>query len=133
MRYLLLYFLICFSSSALALDLTIANKAKYDVTYAQTNTELKKGLMFVKNLPQHQGMLFDLRKHPNTAMWMKNTYIPLDMLFINCERQIVDIKENCSPHSLERIISSKPFCYVLEINSGEVTDKNLKIGDIINF
>lgn len=133
MRYLLFYFLIFFSSSAFGLDISIADKTKYEVKYAQTKEDLAKGLMFVTDLPHHQGMLFDLRKYPSAAMWMKNTYIPLDMLFINCKYQIVDIRENCQPHSLKKITSPKPFCYVLEINGGEVASQNIAIGDYVHF
>lgn len=62
-------------------------------------------------------------------MWMKNTYIPLDMLFIGCDWKVVDIYENAKPLSLRRIGSSKPFCYVLEINGGNVLAAGIATGD----
>ena len=74
--------------------------------------------MNVRSLSDNAGMLFDLRQYPGASMWMKNTYIPLDMLFIGCDWKVVDIYENAKPLSLRRIGSSKPFCYVLEINGG---------------
>lgn len=59
--------------------------------------------MNVRNLSDNAGMLFDLRQYPGASMWMKNTYIPLDMLFIGCDWKVVDIYENAKPLSLRRI------------------------------
>ena len=98
---------------------------------AQTEKDLRQGLMNIRNLPKNKGMLFVLRDSPHATMWMKNTYIFLDMLFLDCSFRIVDMHENAKPLSLDEIGSSKAFCYVLEINGGEVQNHNLKIGDKI--
>jgi len=115
--------------TASALEVHVADKTVYDVKIPKTQEEKEKGLMFVREMPQNQGMLFDLRGYPFAAMWMKNTYIPLDMLFIDCDFKVVDIYENAEPLSLKKISSNKSFCYVLEINGGETKKHNILIGD----
>lgn len=75
----------------------IADKVSYTVKAAKTAEELRTGLMNVRNLSDNAGMLFDLRQYPGASMWMKNTYIPLDMLFIGCDWKVVDIYENAKP------------------------------------
>lgn len=131
MWYLLWVFFLFVSYSVSAAEIVIADKATYQVKVAETEEELTRGLMFVKEMPRHEGMWFDLRSYSGVAMWMKNTYISLDMLFIDCDYQIVDIKENCQPQSLDKIISKKPFCYVLELNGGEVANNHIVIGDYL--
>jgi len=94
-----------------------------------------KGLMFVKEpLWDNYGMLFDMAHHPkNHSMWMKNTYIPLDIIFLDENMNIVGYKENNQPHSLKQIRINKPSRYVLEMNAGSVKDNNLKINDKLFF
>jgi len=94
-----------------------------------------KGLMFVKEpLWDNYGMLFDMADHPkNHSMWMKNTYIPLDIIFLDENMNIVGYKENNQPHSLKQIRINKPSRYVLEMNAGSVKDNNLKINDKLFF
>ena len=133
MRYFIL--LICFmwTQTAQAIELLIADKARYDVFVPQTEEAKQKGLMFVRELPKNQGMLFDLRDIANVSMWMKNTYIPLDMIFIDCNQKIVDIYEMAEPLSLKKISSPHDFCYVLELNGGEVSKKSIKRNDLLFF
>ena len=88
------------------MEIHIADKASYTVKAAKTAEELRTGLMNVRSLSDNAGMLFDLRQYPGASMWMKNTYIPLDMLFIGCDWKVVDIYENAKPLSLRRIGSS---------------------------
>lgn len=114
-----------------ALNLCVEDKFCYDVKVAVEKEELAKGLMFVKSMPQNKGMLFDFRKRQikNVSMWMKNTFIYLDMLFIGCDGELKDIYKNAKPHSLELIESDTDFCYVLEINGGEADKRGLEIKD----
>ena len=112
-----------------AAELSVENKVRYKVKFAQTEEELTQGLMNIHHLPQNEGMLFDLRDYPYTAMWMKNTYISLDMLFLDCSFYVVDAYENAKPLSLKKISSDKDFCYVLEINGGEFKKHQMNIGD----
>lgn len=108
----------------------------YYVDNAQTDEQLTKGLMFVEEMPENVGMIFDLTKYaknPETpiAMWMKNTIISLDMIFTDDEGKIVWIHENATPMSEETIASPVYASYVLELNAGQAEEKNIKIGDQI--
>ena len=129
MRYCFFVIFLLLFSNAFAEELRIADKVTYTVTIAQTAQERQKGLMFVKDLPEQQGMLFDLKDYPAASMWMKNTYIPLDMLFIGCDFVVADMYQNAQPLSLKRISTDKPFCYVLEINGGQILNKDIRVGD----
>ena len=129
MRYCYFMLLFLMPSCVQALEISISNKVVYDVTVARAEKELRQGLMYVQYMPKNQGMLFDLRGHPHSSMWMKNTYISLDLLFLNCDFYVVDIYENAKPLSLKKISTDKDFCYVLEINGGEVQQQHLLTGD----
>ena len=92
-----------------------------------------KGLMYVKEpLNPRYGMLFDVGYKVN-SMWMKNTFIPLDVIFLDKNMNIIGFKENNQPHSLKSIMINKPSKYVLEMNAGTVKNFNLKKGDKIYF
>ncbi len=116
-------------------NLTIKTQ-KGDVTYnieeAQSPQELEKGLMFRENLAANSGMIFDL-SHVNNqvAMWMKNTKIPLDMLFINANGKIFFIYENATPMSEELIVAPEPAMFVIELNAGDVKKHGIQVGDFI--
>lgn len=133
MRYLWLICLLFLSYDADALEVNVADKAIYKIQLAQTNEELARGLMFIKAMPEDEGMLFDLRQFPGAKMWMRNTYISLDMVFIDCEYRVVDIKANCQPEDEQPIGSESKFCYILEINGGETIAKKIAIGDKLKF
>ena len=94
-----------------------------------------KGLMYIKKpLWNNNGMLFDMTDRPkNHSMWMKNTYIPLDIIFLDENMNIVGYKENNIPHSLKQIKINTPSRYVLEMNGGTVRKFSLKKGDKIFF
>ena len=102
------------------------------VEKASTSKKREQGLMNRRNLAEDAGMLF-LFKHPQVIrMWMKNTYIPLDMIFIN-HGKVVSIHQNAKPLD-ETIISSNVFSSaVLEVNAGTVNKYNIRIGDKIRF
>tara|TARA_B100001094_G_C17745569_1_gene583234 strand:+ start:177 stop:563 length:387 start_codon:yes stop_codon:yes gene_type:complete len=92
-----------------------------------------KGLMYVKEpLHTRYGMLFDMGYKVN-SMWMKNTFISLDVIFLDKNMNIIGFKENNQPHSLKSIMINKPSKYVLEMNAGTVKKFNLKKGDKIYF
>lgn len=133
MRLQAILFFLLISFSAFGAELNFSEKVRYEVKVAKTADELENGLMFVHFLPKNQGMLFDMRGMSQVSMWMKNTYISLDMLFLDCNFKIVDIHQKAKPHSLEHITSDKNFCYVLEINGGEFQSNHLKIGDKADF
>ena len=95
--------------------------------------EAVKGLMYVKKpLNSRYGMLFDMGYKVN-SMWMKNTFIPLDIIFLDKNMNIIGFKENNLPQSLKSISINKPSKYVLEMNGDTVRNFNLKRGDKIYF
>ena len=104
------------------------------VDIANDPDEQSRGLMFRKSLEWNNGMLFVFDDEKQLSFWMKNTYIPLDMIFINNEFKIIDIKEDAQP-CLEKICpkysSKEPAKYVLEVNAGFVQKNKIKIGDRI--
>ena len=102
----------------------------YNVEEAITVPQLEKGLMFRESLPENAGMIFDLSNVNNkVAMWMKDTKIPLDMIFINGKGEIFFIFENAVPMSEDLIIAPEPATFVLELNAGTVQKHNIKVGD----
>ena len=101
----------------------------FRVWVADTSERQMQGLMFVRDLPADEGMLF-VHERPRVAnMWMKNTFVPLDMLFIDARGRIVTIIENTTPHSLDTLSSGRPVLGVLELRGGEVARRGIRTGD----
>jgi len=94
-------------------------KHTFDVWFAEGPRRQAQGLMFVRSLPAMRGMLFVHESPKPISMWMKNTYIPLDMVFIDGNGRIQQIVEQTTPHSLAIISSKDPALAVLEIAGGE--------------
>jgi len=112
--------------------LEIASKTgvhTFTVELAQTEAERAKGLMFRKELPEGQGMLFDFKKDQDVAFWMENTYIPLDMIFIRGDGTIARIEQNTTPLSTRNIPSGGPVRGVLEVIAGTVKKLGIAPGD----
>ena len=104
----------------------------FNVEEAQKPEELSKGLMYRESLAENSGMIFDLSNVSNKiAMWMKNTKISLDMLFVNANGKIFFIHENAKPMSEELIIAPEPATFVIELNAGDVKKHGIKVGDFI--
>jgi hypothetical protein len=101
----------------------------FQVEIADSPAETERGLMNRRELGADRGMLFDFGEPRETGMWMKNTLIPLDMLFIDTDGTVLAIAENARPHS-ERIISPGfPVKAVLEINGGKAAALGIRPGD----
>ncbi len=94
---------------------------RFNVWLATTPAQQRRGLMFVRELPRFAGMLFLYGEDAMLSMWMKNTYIPLDILFIRADGSVANIAKNTEPLSLASIRAAEPVRYVLELNAG-VTD-----------
>ena len=92
--------------------------ARFTVEVADDPAEQARGLMFVEELPQFSGMLFVNEAPRPTAFWMKNTLIPLDMLFIDASGRVETLHENATPLSEESIFGGQAIFAVLEINGG---------------
>ncbi|GGK18320.1 DUF192 domain-containing protein [Salinarimonas ramus] len=101
----------------------------FQVELAATPEERARGLMFRRSMPQDQGMLFDFQRVQPLAMWMRNTYISLDMLFIDADGTIVRIAQNTEPLSERTIPSGQPVLSVLELNGGVTSRLGIEPGD----
>ena len=102
----------------------------FEVELADDINEQRIGLMHRTSMPLNRGMLFDYRGNPRVvSMWMKNTYIPLDMAFIDSNGVIESVFEGATPHSLEPISSVGPVVAVLEVNGGVFQDLGVQRGD----
>ena len=104
-----------------------------DIEVAADEYERQTGLMHRASLEENQGMLFIFEEESPRSFYMKNTYISLDILFINAENKIVSFKENAEPTDETSLPSNAPAKYVLEINGGLIERWGLEIGDEISF
>jgi uncharacterized membrane protein (UPF0127 family) len=89
-----------------------------DIYIARSSAQKSRGLMFVRNLPESTGMLFIYDADANLSMWMKNTFIPLDILFVRADGTVSSIAYDTEPQSLQSISALEPVRYVLELNAG---------------
>lgn len=94
----------------------------FDIYVALSRAQQMQGLMWVREMPDMQGMLFVYRQAGIRSMWMKNTYISLDILFIRGDGTVSSIAKNTVPHSLESISAIENVNFVLELNAG-ITDR----------
>jgi len=101
----------------------------FSVEMATTAEEKETGLMYRKELPDGKGMLFDFSPEQQVSMWMKNTYIPLDMIFIRADGRILRIAENTEPLSTRIIPSGGPAKGVLEVIAGTAKKYGIAPGD----
>ena len=91
---------------------------RFDVYLALTSTQRARGLMFVRDLPTTTGMLFVYDNDAYISMFMKNTYIPLDMVFVRADGTVASIARDTEPMSLRSIVATEPVRLVLELNAG---------------
>ena len=129
------FFLVSFYTfSNEKIDVSIYNKnITFNVKVAKTIEERRTGLMYRKKLLNNEGMLFIFLREKIIQLWMKNTYIPLDVIFISENKVIVDIKKNMEKLS-ETIVKSKVKSrYALEVNAGLINKLDIIIGDKVFF
>lgn len=126
-----------FGSSSKKTTLEFPNhNLKIEVELAENIVQWTKGLMFRKSLAQDSGMLFVFPDEAIRTFWMKNTYIPLDLIFISASKKIAEIKANFDPCQKDQCsiyTSQIPAQYVLEVNAGFVQKNNLQIGEPVVF
>jgi uncharacterized protein len=121
-----------FPTASLAI-VTTSGTHKFTVEVATTPAQQEQGLMFRQHLAPNAGMIFDLGRPQTTSFWMKNTWIPLDMLFVNATGRIINIHERAVPRSLEPIASAGPVRAVIELNGGTAARLGIKPGDRVIF
>ncbi len=108
---------------------TAGRDIKFDVELALTEPQREHGLMFRKSLGAYEGMLFDFYREMPVTFWMKNTLIPLDMVFIAADGTVRHVHANATPLSTDTIPSEYPVRAVLEINGGTARLLGIKPGD----
>ena len=108
---------------------TARREIKFEVELATNDTERARGLMYRKQLGPYEGMLFDFFQEMPVSFWMKNTLIPLDMLFIAGDGTVKHIHANAVPLTTDPIPSQFPVRAVLEINGGSAALLGIKPGD----
>ena len=107
--------------------------AEFDIEISKTEYETQRGLMDRYSMESNQGMLFIFPDAQPRSFFMKNTYIPLDIIYLDSNGKIVSFQENAEPLNESSLPSHLPAKYVFEINGGMVQSLNLEIGDKIEF
>jgi uncharacterized protein len=118
----------CFPTSALTI-VSASGRHHFTVEVAETPEQMTQGLMFRQSMPANAGMLFDYKQPTMAAMWMRNTLIPLDMLFVDAQGRIVNIHERAVPETDDVIAAAAPVRAVIELNGGTVARLGIKPGD----
>jgi uncharacterized membrane protein (UPF0127 family) len=108
-----------------------ARRYPFRVWVADTPARAQQGLMFVRDLPETMGMVFPLQPPRVETMWMKNTYIELDLLFVGAGGRVTKIIERAHPLSLDTLSSDSPVTAVVELRGGEVAKLGLRVGDTV--
>ncbi len=120
-------------------DLTIhkitsdSTSVSLDIEIADTDFDIQTGLMYRNSMEKNQGMLFVFEDESERYFYMKNTKIPLDIIYVNNGKTIVSFQKNTKPFDETSLPSNAPAKYVLEINAGLVDSWNLKVGDSLSF
>lgn len=107
----------------------VVGETPFSVEIAATAEEKRHGLSERESLPENAGMWFVFDTSVQDEFWMKDTLIPLDMIFVGEDMKVVHIHENAVPKSLDVIKPPVPYRYVLEINGGQVATHDIKVGD----
>jgi uncharacterized membrane protein (UPF0127 family) len=108
---------------------TSTGRHVFQVEVMRKPEDLARGLMFRRTMAANRGMLFDFGEVKPVAMWMRNTYLPLDMVFIDQHGVVANVAENTEPLSEANIVSVRPVLSVLEVNAGTARRIGLKPGD----
>jgi hypothetical protein len=116
---------------ALAIVTQGGQRQSFQVEVARNDADRAQGLMFRRSMAPDRGMLFDFGRTEPVSMWMQNTYLPLDMLFIRADGSIARIAANTEPLSTRTIPSGEPVLAVLELNAGTAAKLGIKPGDRI--
>lgn len=122
-----------FPQSLLAIRTATGKVVNFKIWTADNPRREEQGLMFIRELDEHAGMLFEFPGNPQPTMWMKNTYVSLDLLFIDARGRIDYIAAQATPLSLDIIASPKPSLAVLELKGGACDHLGIKVGDTVAY
>src|SRR5271165_6215903 len=106
---------------------------RFTVEVAETPAQMEQGLMFRRAMDPDAGMLFDYKTPTMATMWMRNTLIPLDMLFVDAQGRIVNIHQRAVPQSLDVIAAAAPVRAVIELNGGTAARLGIAPGDQVQY
>jgi uncharacterized membrane protein (UPF0127 family) len=120
-----------FAGASIVIETSGSACYDFDVYLALTPEQQRRGLMHVRQLPQFTGMLFVYRSDDIHSMWMKNTFIPLDILFIRSDGSVASIAAMTEPLSLRSIASAEPVRYVLELNGGVAEELGIDADSVV--
>jgi len=118
-----------FTQTTIQIETRAGRSVELEVFLALSRKQQARGLMFVEELGDRQGMLFVYRESHNISMWMKNTVLPLDMLFIRQDGSIARIEKETEPFSLDSIVAGEPVLAVLELQGGIAEKYGIQPGD----
>ena len=113
--------------------ITSTGTHRYQVEVANDNASRERGLMYRHEMPANHGMLFEFPTRAPVTFWMKNTYLPLDMVFIDADGTVRGVYQHAAPLSEKLISSGVAVVAVLEINADQAFDIHLKPGDKVRF
>lgn len=137
MRQILAMAIILLCSSCMAEGPSVELKGqRFQVELAETREKQALGLMFRDSLPQDHGMLFIFPGEARRSFWMKNTRIPLDILYFNSNLELVSMAQSvrpCRTRNCPGYPSEGPAKYVLELNSGKAAELGVKAGDVLEL
>ena len=116
---------------SVSIKLNSNESIEFSVLIAESNKDRRQGLMHIDFMEENQGMLFVFNPPRRVSMWMRNTPMPLDILFINRNGKIINIEENTTPYSTKALSSGGTIYWVLEINGGLAKKMGIKAGDLV--
>jgi len=103
----------------------------FSIEVADTQPELSRGMMYREDIPVNEGMLFEFGEEKVTSIWMKNTSVSLDVIFVRADGSILKIEHSAKPFSLRSMTSEAPVTAVLEIAGGQANVLGIRPGDIL--
>lgn len=118
-----------FRREPIAVETRSARRHLFEAWRAETPGQREQGLMFVTSMGDDEAMIFVYDRAQYVAMWMKNTILPLDMLFVDERGCVVTVKEHARPGSLDTIASKAPVVLVVELLDGTVASRGIRVGD----
>jgi uncharacterized membrane protein (UPF0127 family) len=122
-----------FRRGTLTISTPDARLHRFKIWFATTEPERERGLMFVREMPADAGMLFIYEEPRTISMWMKNTFIPLDMIFMDGAGRVVDVAADAKPQSVDIIASHGPATWVLELNAGTARRLGIRPGALVKI
>ena len=117
--------------ASVSIKLNSNESIEFSVLIAESNKDRRQGLMHIEFMEENQGMLFVFNPPRRVSMWMRNTPMSLDILFIDRNGKVINMEENTTPYSTKALSSGGTIRWVLEINGGLAKTKGIKTGDLV--